>query len=85
MNERVRILCEEAAKLTPEERMELVERINLTLSAAMSRLTMNGIVRLRTGSMLTTAAKCVPSVGRRSRSAVLRDEGAVLDRGALRA
>ncbi len=33
MNERVRILCEEAAKLTPEERMELVERINLTLSA----------------------------------------------------
>jgi putative addiction module component (TIGR02574 family) len=33
MNERVRILCEEAAKLTPEERMELVERINLTLAA----------------------------------------------------
>ena len=31
MNERVRILSEEAAKLTPEERVELVERINLTL------------------------------------------------------
>src|SRR5208337_3943443 len=31
MNERVRVLCEEAAKLTPEERVELVERINLTL------------------------------------------------------
>jgi putative addiction module component (TIGR02574 family) len=31
MNERVRILCEEAAKLTPEERVELVERISLTL------------------------------------------------------
>jgi putative addiction module component (TIGR02574 family) len=31
MNERVRILSEEAAKLTPDERVELVERINLTL------------------------------------------------------
>jgi putative addiction module component (TIGR02574 family) len=31
MNERVRLLSEEAAKLTPEERLELVERINLTL------------------------------------------------------
>jgi putative addiction module component (TIGR02574 family) len=31
MNERVRLLSEEAAKLTPEERVELVERINLTL------------------------------------------------------
>ena len=31
MNERVKILSEEAAKLTPEERVELVERINLTL------------------------------------------------------
>jgi putative addiction module component (TIGR02574 family) len=31
MNERVKILSEEAAKLTPDERVELVERINLTL------------------------------------------------------
>jgi putative addiction module component (TIGR02574 family) len=31
MNERVRLLSEEAAKLTPEERIELVERINLSL------------------------------------------------------
>ena len=31
MNERIRLLSEEAAKLTPEERLELVERINLTL------------------------------------------------------
>ncbi len=31
MNERVKHLTEEAAKLTPEERVELVERINLTL------------------------------------------------------
>ncbi|MBI4724259.1 MAG: addiction module protein [Rhodomicrobium sp.] len=31
MNERVKVLSEEAAKLTPEERVELVERINLTL------------------------------------------------------
>ena len=31
MSERVRVLSEEAAKLTPEERIELVERINFTL------------------------------------------------------
>jgi putative addiction module component (TIGR02574 family) len=31
MNERVRLLIEEAAKLTPEERLELVEVINLSL------------------------------------------------------
>ncbi|MFZ1109371.1 MAG: addiction module protein [Rhodomicrobium sp.] len=31
MNERVRLLSEEAAKLTPEERLELVEVINLSL------------------------------------------------------
>jgi putative addiction module component (TIGR02574 family) len=31
MNERIKILSEEAAKLTPDERAELVERINLTL------------------------------------------------------
>ncbi len=31
MNERVKILSEEAAKLTPDERVELVEQINLTL------------------------------------------------------
>jgi len=31
MNERVRLLSEEAAKLTPEGRVELVERINLSL------------------------------------------------------
>jgi putative addiction module component (TIGR02574 family) len=31
MNERVKHLSEEAAKLTPEERIELVERINLSL------------------------------------------------------
>jgi hypothetical protein len=31
MNERVKILSQEAAKLTPEERVELVESINLTL------------------------------------------------------
>ena len=31
MNERVRILSEEAAKLTPEERVELVDLIDLTL------------------------------------------------------
>ncbi len=31
MNERVKLLSEAAAKLTPEERVELVERINLTL------------------------------------------------------
>jgi putative addiction module component (TIGR02574 family) len=31
MNERVRLLSEQAAKLTPEERIELVERINLSL------------------------------------------------------
>ena len=31
MNERVKILSDEAAKLTPEERVELMERISLTL------------------------------------------------------
>ncbi len=31
MNERVRLLSEEAAKLTPEARIELVERINLSI------------------------------------------------------
>ncbi len=31
MNERVKILSEEAAKLTPDERVELVELIDLTL------------------------------------------------------
>lgn len=31
MNQHVKRLAEEAAKLTPEERVELVHRINLTL------------------------------------------------------
>ncbi len=38
MNERVRLLSEEAAKLTPEERIELVERINLSLLRGDDRL-----------------------------------------------
>ncbi len=32
MTERVKILCEEAAKLTPEEQADLVEHINLMLA-----------------------------------------------------
>ena len=32
MTERVKILCEEAAKLTPEEQADLAERINLMLA-----------------------------------------------------
>ncbi len=32
MTERVKILCEEAAKLTPEEQADLVERVNLMLA-----------------------------------------------------
>jgi putative addiction module component (TIGR02574 family) len=31
MNARVKHLAEEAAKLTPEERVELIERVHLTL------------------------------------------------------
>jgi putative addiction module component (TIGR02574 family) len=33
MTERVKVLCEEAAKLTPEEQADLVERINLMLAS----------------------------------------------------